>query len=221
MLPTDFATDFGYQAATGTETYLPPYVVPRIGTYIAPASLFAVQVVITRPDIFTHPPGEFTLSGNVMTLQSMRGESRIATPLLALQTVVGPQGVPGQDATFTTGQTNLTGSDVTLSTSGLTTVITTPTLAAGTYLVFGKIQCQANTSASTFRAAILGGTATPVAQLPSTAAAQIATLNIYGRITLSSSSTLVMQAGGSAGTPKALVTGSSSGDNTLIFWLKV
>lgn len=226
ILPDEFAAALSYEAANPADVYLPPTISPRSCTYIAPGSAIYRQVVITSKTIFISPPRLITVGGINYQLVSLFGEKWMGVPAGNIQVIAGPQGAPGTpgaDAVITSGEVQLTGADVTLSTSSPTTIVSTASLAAGTYIVLGSIVCQANTSASTFRGYVdsTGGTGA-VAYLQSLAAAQIATLHITALMTLGSAGAINLKGQGSAGTPKALLNGGSSGpDNTTLAWIKI
>lgn len=139
----EFAIPLGYQAAAGTEPYLPTYIAPR---YVAlqhiSLPLFATAFVM-KPATISTLPSQIVNSEGTWNVVGFVGEKRLADPSGLLLVAAGPQGPKGDagaNASISAAEQGLA-ADVTLGTGPLyTSLCTTGALAAGTYLVFVRLQ---------------------------------------------------------------------------------
>ena len=94
LLPSELSAAFSYVAASGSEPYLPDYIMPRFANYVGSASGDYLTVTITAKFGPASPPSTAIVDGRTYQLRSVIGEKRgavVPTTVLA----AGPQGAPG------------------------------------------------------------------------------------------------------------------------------
>lgn len=143
-LPSEFASALSYEAADGSETYLPQSISPRYATYVAPQSGLFRQVVVPRRETFIAPPNPVAADGETWNLVSLFGETFMLLPGGNVQVIAGPQGPKGDDGApgnLTFGSAVL-GADMLLQNNTETTILTINGPATGTYLVTATVTVQ-------------------------------------------------------------------------------
>lgn len=94
-LPSELAAAFSYQAAAGSEPYLPAYIAARNAAYLCKPKLLYLSAVITEKFTGAVPPATVTIDGDTYELQSVQGEVRGSAARIPVITVSGPQGPQG------------------------------------------------------------------------------------------------------------------------------
>lgn len=152
-LPDDFASVLGYQAAAGTEAYLPFSLSPRFLTYVSRTTGQWASAVVGTRATFAAPPQAVSVGGTLYQLVSANGEAFGVIPGGNIQVIAGPQGQKGDAGTpaptITTYSQTL-GADVALTVANQVYIPLSQTVPAGTYLVLATIQCQNGASAGRF-----------------------------------------------------------------------
>lgn len=99
FLDSALASALGYVAASGSETYLPLYVIPRYVSYLEHLGTGFIRAIVTSPFSATVPPATITVGGTDYDLQDAIGEIRHgALPfLIPVPGETGPPGPPGAD----------------------------------------------------------------------------------------------------------------------------
>ena len=156
ILPDDFATALGYQAANPADAYIPVGISPRFASYVTPGGRLFKEAVVTDPAVFASLPNPVTVDGDTYQLAAANGESFMQLPGGNLRVIAGPQGPQGEPGAADLPYLgNWMGGSVALNNTGTEFTLCTLSLPSGVHLVNAWATFQAGAAAGRFDARIL------------------------------------------------------------------